>query len=132
MFIGGQTIAVHVPKNQRVNRRSIRETPATRITSTRASGEREHTMSRPEITFGTLRHLLLDMGFTENVVPKSHVFFRHDSSGTEIVLPMYKVNQAVRPRHLATARIMLDGSGLMSGDDFDELVASVSAKHSAS
>ena len=33
-------------------------------------------MSKPRITFAQLRHLLLDMGFTETVTPKSHVFLR--------------------------------------------------------
>lgn len=89
-------------------------------------------MSKPRITFAQLRHLLLDMGFTETVTPKSHVFFAHQQSGAETALPIYRSNQVVMPHHLATVRIMLDYKGLMDGDAFDEFVASASVKQSAS
>ena len=45
-------------------------------------------MSRPRVTFAELRQMLLDMGFTENVVPRSHVFFAHQPSGAEVALPI--------------------------------------------
>jgi len=89
-------------------------------------------MSKPRITFAQLRHLLLDMGFTETVTPKSHVFFAHQPSGAETALPIYRSNQAVMPHHLATVRIMLDHKGLMDADAFDDFVASASVKQSAS
>jgi hypothetical protein len=96
------------------------------------SDERNNQMSRSRITFAQLRQLLVDRGFTETVVPKSHVAFIHEPSGTEILLPVYRSNRIVLPHHLATVRIMLDGKGLMDGDAFDDLVASVAAKRSAS
>ena len=90
-------------------------------------------MSNPRITFGQLRQLLTDMGFTETVTPKSHVFFAHQPSGTEVALPIYRSNRIVLPHHLSTVRVMLDAKGLMAGDEFDEFVASAaSAKQSAS
>jgi predicted RNA binding protein YcfA (HicA-like mRNA interferase family) len=89
-------------------------------------------MSKPRITFAQLRQLLLDMGFTATVTPKSHVFFAHQQSGAETALPIYRSNQIVMPHHLATVRIMLDYKGLMDGDEFDEFVASASVKQSAS
>jgi predicted RNA binding protein YcfA (HicA-like mRNA interferase family) len=89
-------------------------------------------MSKPRITFAQLRHLLLDMGFTETVTPKSHVFFAHQQSGAETALPIYRSNQVVMPHHLLTVRIMLDRKGLMDGDAFDDFVASASVKQSAS
>jgi hypothetical protein len=89
-------------------------------------------MANPRITFGQLRCLLLEMGFRETVVPKSHVFFAHESSGAEFALPVYRSNRIVRPHHLATVRMTLDATGMMDADHFDELLASESAKQSAS
>ncbi len=93
---------------------------------------RGQNMSKPRITFAQLRHLLLDMGFTETVTPKSHVFFAHQRSGAETALPIYRSNQVVMPHHLVTVRIMLDRKGLMDGDAFDDFVASASVNQSAS
>lgn len=94
--------------------------------------ERGPDVSSPRMTFAQLRQLLLDLGFTETVTPRSHVFFAHGPSGAETALPIYRSNQVVMPHHLATVRIMLDGKGLMDGNAFDDFVASVSAKQSAS
>ena len=91
------------------------------------------TMSNPRITFGQLRQLLLDLGFTETVSPKSHVFFAHESSGAEVALPIYRSNRIVLVHHLVTIRMMLDAKGLMEGDEFDDVVASAgSPQQSAS
>jgi hypothetical protein len=89
-------------------------------------------MSKPKVNFGQLRHLLLDMGFSETVAPKSHVFFAHGPSGAETALPVYRSDQTVMPHHLATVRVMLDRRGLMDGDAFDDFVASASPTQSAS
>jgi hypothetical protein len=89
-------------------------------------------MRNPSITFGQLRGLLLERGFTETVSPKSHVFFAHESSGAEIALPIYRSNRLVLPHHVVAVRVMLDANGLMEGGEFDEFVASASAKRSAS
>lgn len=89
-------------------------------------------MRNPRITFAQLRRLLLDMGFTETVTPKSHVLFVHELSGAEMAFPIYRANRLVMPHHLATARVTLDRKGLMEADDFDEFVESVSAKRTAS
>lgn len=89
-------------------------------------------MADPRITFGQLRRLLLEMGFGETVVPKSHVFFAHQPSGAEFALPVYRSNRIVRPHHVATVRTTLDATGMIGADDFNALVASASAKQSAS
>jgi hypothetical protein len=44
-------------------------------------------MSNLRITFAQLSQLLLDLGFTETVTPKSHLFFAHKPSGAEVALP---------------------------------------------
>ena len=89
-------------------------------------------MSNPRITFGQLRQLLADLGFTEIVAPKSHIFFAHESSGAEVALPIYRSNRIVLPHHLVTVRMTLDAKGLMEADEFDDVVASASAQRSAS
>src|SRR5438128_504157 len=60
----------------------------TRTRSKNNFAERGPTMSKPRITFAQLRQLLLDVGFTETVTPKSHVFFAHEPSGAEVALPI--------------------------------------------
>lgn len=91
-----------------------------------------HNLRHPKITFSQLRQLLLDLGFSESVVSKSHVFFTHEPSGAEVALPIYRSNQLVMPHHLVTVRIMLDAKELMDSREFDELVGSTAAKESAS
>ena len=88
--------------------------------------------SSPGMTYDRLRQLLLDIGFAENVTPKSHVFFAHDPSGAEVALPIYRSSQTVAPHHLVTVRLMLDGKGLMDAGAFNDLIASAPAKQSAS
>jgi hypothetical protein len=87
-------------------------------------------MSRPAITFTDLRRLFTELGFTEVVVPKSHVAFLHADSGTEIFLPLYKPDQRVAPRHLVPVRAMLDAKGVLDEAGFDLAVAEIAAKHS--
>jgi len=89
-------------------------------------------MSSPRITFAQLRQLLLDLGFTETITPKSHVFFAHEPSGAEVALPIYRSNRLVLPHHLLTVRVMLDAKDLMDKDAFDDFVAALSAEQSAS
>jgi hypothetical protein len=55
-------------------------------------------MSRPKVTYAELRRMMLDLGFTETVVPRSH------SPG-----PMER-----RARRPAVAGLAHPGSGLIS------------------
>lgn len=89
-------------------------------------------MRNPRFTFAQLQQLLLEMGFTETVVPKSHVFFAHEPSGAEVALPIYRSDRNVLPHHLITVRMMLDAKGLMAAVDFDDLVESAASRKSAS
>ena len=89
-------------------------------------------MTKPKISFAVLRQLLLDMGFSEIVVPKSHIGFRHAESAAEIMLPVYRTNDTVALRHLLLVRVTLDAKNLMEGDKFDEFVESRTTKQSAS
>jgi len=66
-------------------------------------------MSRPRIRYAKLRQLLLGLEFTEIVVADSHIGFRHELSDTTIMLPIYKGNEMVAPRHFVPVRTLLDG-----------------------
>jgi hypothetical protein len=56
------------------------------------------------------------------VVPGSQVVFLHAGSDTIIILPPYRANTHVAPRHLAATSVMLDAKGLLDRDEFDEFV----------
>ena len=79
-------------------------------------------MSKPAISFADLRRLLLDLAFTDVVVPKSHMGFLHADSEMESFLPNYRPNQRVAPRHLAVVRTMLDAKGLLDGRSLSALL----------
>jgi hypothetical protein len=89
-------------------------------------------MPESRVTFAKLRQFLFDSGFTETIVPDSHVVFSHARSETDIMLPIYKSNQIVQPRHVASVRVMMDAKGLFKSDVFDRLLTADSAKQSAS
>lgn len=83
---------------------------------------------KPRLKFAKLRQLLLGLGFTKVVIPKSFVTFQHQASVADIFLPIYRSNQLVAPRHLAVVRMMLDAKGLMDRDEFDQFVTSETLK----
>lgn len=89
-------------------------------------------MTEPRIRFSKLRALLLELGFRETVVPDSHIGFRHELSDTTIMLPIYKGDDLLLPRHIVPVRTLLDGKGLLEGDEFDQMLASGSVKQTAS
>jgi hypothetical protein len=89
-------------------------------------------MSKPRFKFSNLRQMLLDLGFKEASVTKPFIGFQHDDSNLVIVLPSYRRNSLVAPRHLVYVRMMLNGKGLMDAEDFDRLVADVPVQHSTS
>jgi hypothetical protein len=89
-------------------------------------------MPPPRIKFGQLRALLLGLGFRQVTVADSAIGFQHDPSDTLIVLPTYRANRIVLPHHLVSVRVLLDGKGLMDRAAFDDLVASLAPRRSAS
>ena len=89
-------------------------------------------VAKTAVPFVMLRQMMLDLGFNEVVVPKSHLGFYHADSGAEILLPIYRANQTVAPRHLLLVRVTLDGKGLMEGNQFDQSIASSMVRHDAS
>ena len=85
-------------------------------------------MPKSCIRFSQLRQLLLDLEFAETVVPESHVAYRHEPSDTVILLPLYKANELVAPRHYVPVRTLLDAKQLLDGAEFDRLLPSSLAK----
>lgn len=71
-----------------------------------------------EIAFSQLRSFLVDLGFRVVEVPDSHIWLDHPG-GAEIALPIYADDENVRPHHIQTVGIMLDGFGVMDRDEFD-------------
>jgi hypothetical protein len=88
-------------------------------------------MSNPRVSFAQLRRWLLDLGFEERLRPEGPVSFRHAASDTVLLLPRYAPEETVAPHHLAGVRVMLDGKGLLEGNDFDKWVAEATAKGAA-
>ena len=76
--------------------------------------------------------MLLDLGFKEVPVNKPHLGFQHDERDLLIALPPYRSNALVAPHHLAYVRTMLEGKGLLDGEEFDRIVANGLTRHSAS
>jgi hypothetical protein len=84
-------------------------------------------MPNPRVKFSQLRELLLRLGFVETVTPRKYTFFAHASSGAEFAMPIYRSNRIVLPHHLVAVRMMLDATGVMDSDEFDEAMASASS-----
>jgi hypothetical protein len=77
-------------------------------------------MSRP--TFGTLRQVLLDLGFRTRTLPAGHIRFDHAPSDTLVILRPYKDDDTVDQGNLIGVRRLLDEKGVIDRDKFDELL----------
>jgi hypothetical protein len=74
-------------------------------------------MMRNNVKFRTLRRFLLDIGFSETVLP-SEIVFQHKPSDTLFVFRPYRPDDLVANYNLAEVESMLDSRGLMSADAF--------------
>jgi len=72
-------------------------------------------------TYGRLRRLLLDLGFTARTVEDSHSTFRHEASDTVLLFGLHPSGEEVRPTDCVKVRRMLDERGLLEGEEFDRL-----------
>jgi hypothetical protein len=75
-----------------------------------------------QATFGVLRQILLDLGFTMRVDPK-FIRFDHATSQTWFLYPPYRDDEAANTGDLIAARRILDERGLMPREHFEELLA---------
>jgi hypothetical protein len=74
-------------------------------------------MMENKIKYRALRRFLLDIGFSETVLP-SEVVFQHKASDTLFVFRPYRPDDPVASYNLAEVESMLDSRGLMSADTF--------------
>lgn len=89
-------------------------------------------MPEPHIKFAELRELLSQLGYEHVALAGGFQGFQRSDPDTLIAVPAYKNGETVAPRHLASVRVMLANQGVMTPDEFDQLLASTSIKHSAS
>jgi hypothetical protein len=74
-----------------------------------------------QATFGVLRQVLLDLGFTMRAGPKS-IRFDHTPTGTWFLFVPYAEGDEVGAGDLVAARRILDERGLMPRERFEELL----------
>jgi hypothetical protein len=67
--------------------------------------------------FAELRQLLKDLGFSE-ARSESALVFRHPREGL-LVFRRYELDEPVDEHDLVSARVFLDGRGLLDGKEFD-------------
>ncbi len=72
-------------------------------------------------TFGVLRQILLDLGFTVRADEKS-VRFDHAPTKTWFLYPPYGDDEEVMPGDLVAARHILDFKGLLPRERFEGLL----------
>jgi len=79
------------------------------------------------LPFATLRKLLLDLGFVEEVVPGSSLVFGHATTDTVFLFRLYRPQDKVSMMDLMGVRKQLDLRGLLGEDAFDALLRKASA-----
>lgn len=84
-------------------------------------------MGTSDLSFTTLRRLLLDLGFREKTLPSSHLVFSHEPSETLFAFRAYAPHDKVTLADLRLVRSQLDLRGLLGADAFDALLLKVSA-----
>lgn len=72
-------------------------------------------------TFAVLRQILLELGFTMRVGP-DFIRFDHPQTKTWFLHPRYDDNEEVSAAELAAARYHLDMKGLMTREEFEEVL----------
>jgi hypothetical protein len=73
-------------------------------------------------TFATIRRILLDLGFQERSVAGPGVLFERPGTDIWFLLRAYREDEVVWPPNVLSIRDLLDARGILSGEQFDELV----------
>lgn len=89
-------------------------------------------MLKTSVTFGSLRHLLTNLGFREIAVRKPFIGFQHDTSDVWFMFPPYQDDDLVMAHHLLPVRIQLDAWGLLAAEDFNNILGEIPTRHPAS
>jgi hypothetical protein len=74
------------------------------------------------ITFAKLRDLLCRLGFSETVVPKSHILFEHAGGREKLFFRLYTPSEKLDPGDVLKTRRFLDEWGLLERDEFERLL----------
>jgi hypothetical protein len=77
------------------------------------------------ITVRELSDVLTSLGFVGPRVYSTHMLFKHDPTGTLIVLPRLKKSELVGPARLAAVRLSIIGREVATADQFDEALGAV-------
>jgi hypothetical protein len=83
-------------------------------------------MKTSSITFAELRHLLLDLHFTETH-DNTQWRFEHPSSDTVFLFRPYSLSEKVALHDIVATRTHLDWQGLLSAAAFDDSLAKTPA-----
>lgn len=79
------------------------------------------------VTFAQYEAVLKEFGFQMTVVPDSHVLYRHARSDTILMVRIPEPDEEVPWHVAAAARRHLESRGVVSPDDFEEMLRQVAA-----
>jgi predicted RNA binding protein YcfA (HicA-like mRNA interferase family) len=79
-------------------------------------------MASKPTTFAILQGFLERLGFQYKVIPGSHLYFQHPSTGALIPLRLYQPEEELGATDRALVRRVLDDYGLVDRDRFDLLL----------
>lgn len=86
-------------------------------------------MKNKAISFGTLRHLLDELGFVTQTYNNAYIASDHPPTGCRLFFPLYADDMDVAPAHLAASRRFLDEFGILPEREFEgRLSRSVTVK----
>lgn len=75
-------------------------------------------MTETTVTYGRLESALLSLGFTRHLV-EGGVLYLEPSNDAHLMMPLLAADVAVRPHHLAAARLTVVGRGVAAADEFE-------------
>jgi hypothetical protein len=78
-------------------------------------------------TFGELRELLLEVGFSESPQEPGRLRFEHPATGTILLFRPHDTREIVNSRELVVVRRQLVDNGLIEGAAFDRFLERASA-----
>jgi hypothetical protein len=79
------------------------------------------------LTFARLDAVLMELGFTKTVTPKSHITYRHESSDTVMYFPIFRSADLVPTTSIIGTRKVLVDRGVVEADRLDEMLQAAAA-----
>jgi len=84
-------------------------------------------MRKNGITFGELRELLREVGFSESAQQPNRIRFEHPATSTVLLFRVYDSSETVNDREMVVVRRQLVDNGLIEGAAFDRFLERASA-----